>query len=234
MTDRDTPILNIEGDLVALGPLRREHIPLYLRWINDFGTTRMLGIPPRPMTLEQETAWFEQAAVDGDRPALVQLADRERRQRSIRFRSPNAARISAPERSCSAIAPSARFESSDRSRCAGQLAQGILVYGEIALAEEHEPHLGEDLQVLRDGGLGQADRRDAGDRHGGEVERQRGRGGGDQGSAGGAGDVSGSRSGSFGVPLRISSSDFVGSQPSASRIFVMSGTRRCMSSKPSS
>ena len=60
----DTPIRNIEGELVTLGPLRREHIPLYLRWINDFDTTRMLGIPPRPMTLEQETAWYEQAAVD--------------------------------------------------------------------------------------------------------------------------------------------------------------------------
>jgi len=67
MTDGVTPILNIEGDLVALGPLRREHILLYLRWINDFGTTRMLGVPPRPMTLEQETAWYEQAAVDDAR-----------------------------------------------------------------------------------------------------------------------------------------------------------------------
>ncbi len=67
MTVRDTPILNFEGDLVALGPLRREHIPLYLRWINDFGTTRTLGVPPRPMTLEQETAWYERAAVDDAR-----------------------------------------------------------------------------------------------------------------------------------------------------------------------
>ena len=67
MTAVDDPILNIEGELVALGPLRREHIPLYLRWINDFGTTRTLGVPPRPMTLEQETSWYEQAAVDNDR-----------------------------------------------------------------------------------------------------------------------------------------------------------------------
>jgi RimJ/RimL family protein N-acetyltransferase len=67
MTDLEAPILNIEGELVALGPLRREHIPIYLRWINDFGTTRMLGLPPRPMTLEQETAWYERAAVDDAR-----------------------------------------------------------------------------------------------------------------------------------------------------------------------
>lgn len=71
MTDLDAPIFNIEGELVALGPLRREHIPLYLRWINDFGTTRTLGVPPRPMTLEQETAWYEQAAVDDGRTGFT-------------------------------------------------------------------------------------------------------------------------------------------------------------------
>ena len=71
MTDLETPILNIEGELVALGPLRREHIPLYLRWINDFGTTRTLGISSRPMTLEQETAWYEQAATDDARPMFT-------------------------------------------------------------------------------------------------------------------------------------------------------------------
>jgi diamine N-acetyltransferase len=71
MTAVDTPILNIEGELVTLGPLRREHIPLYLRWINDFGTTRTLGAPVRPMTLEQETAWYEQAAVDDDRTGFT-------------------------------------------------------------------------------------------------------------------------------------------------------------------
>jgi RimJ/RimL family protein N-acetyltransferase len=71
VTDLDAPIFNIEGELVALGPLRREHIPLYLRWINDFGTTRTLGVPPRPMTLEQETAWYEQAAVDDARTGFT-------------------------------------------------------------------------------------------------------------------------------------------------------------------
>jgi RimJ/RimL family protein N-acetyltransferase len=71
VTDLDGPIVNIEGELVALGPLRHEYIPLYLRWINDFGTTRTLGISPRPMTLEQETAWYEQAAVDDARPMFT-------------------------------------------------------------------------------------------------------------------------------------------------------------------
>jgi RimJ/RimL family protein N-acetyltransferase len=57
-------VVNIEGESVALGPLRRELLPLYLRWINDFGTTRTLGIPTQPMTLEQERTWYERAAAD--------------------------------------------------------------------------------------------------------------------------------------------------------------------------
>jgi RimJ/RimL family protein N-acetyltransferase len=60
--DPNKPILNIEGELVALGPLRRDLIPTYLRWMNDFKTVRTLGMPPVPMTLEQETAWFDGAA----------------------------------------------------------------------------------------------------------------------------------------------------------------------------
>ena len=71
MTDLNASILNIEGELVALGPRRREHIPLYLRWINDFGTMQMLGISPRPMTLEQETAWYEQTAADDGEVAFT-------------------------------------------------------------------------------------------------------------------------------------------------------------------
>ena len=53
------PIVNIEGDLVALGPHRRDLIPTYQRWVNDFGMLRTLGaIPPQPTTLEQEEAWY--------------------------------------------------------------------------------------------------------------------------------------------------------------------------------
>jgi RimJ/RimL family protein N-acetyltransferase len=60
MDDNEQPILNIEGDLVALGPLRRELLPLYQRWINDLGTTRTLDLPPYPMTMEKEQDWFDQ------------------------------------------------------------------------------------------------------------------------------------------------------------------------------
>lgn len=62
MSEIEAPIVNIAGEHVALGPLRREHLPLYLRWLNDFATTRMLEVQPRPMTLEQEAAWYGAAA----------------------------------------------------------------------------------------------------------------------------------------------------------------------------
>jgi diamine N-acetyltransferase len=56
----DRPLINVEGDLVSLGPLSRDLLPLYQRWINDFSALRTLGaLPPRPTTLEQESAWYE-------------------------------------------------------------------------------------------------------------------------------------------------------------------------------
>lgn len=55
----EQPVINVEGQLVALGPYRRDHIPIYQAWINDFATIRTLEIPPGPMTAEQETAWYD-------------------------------------------------------------------------------------------------------------------------------------------------------------------------------
>ena len=63
--DGGRPIVNIVGDLVALGPHRRDLLPLYQRWVNDFHTMRTIGLAPRPMTLEEETAWYERE-VGGD------------------------------------------------------------------------------------------------------------------------------------------------------------------------
>ena len=56
-------ILNLTGDLVVLGPLRRDLIPDYLRWSNDLSTSRTLGLS-WPTTLEQETATFEARVAD--------------------------------------------------------------------------------------------------------------------------------------------------------------------------
>ena len=58
------PVVSVEGERVALGPLRRELLPLYARWNNDFVTTRALAWS-RPTTLEQEAARFEALGDDG-------------------------------------------------------------------------------------------------------------------------------------------------------------------------
>lgn len=54
-----TPLCNIVGQRIALGPLRRELVPTYTRWINDFGTTRTLAGIPLVQTLEQEQGWYD-------------------------------------------------------------------------------------------------------------------------------------------------------------------------------
>jgi RimJ/RimL family protein N-acetyltransferase len=55
----DAPLLNIVGEKVALGPLRKDLVPTYLRWMNDFNTLRTLGVLPAPMLLEQEEQWYQ-------------------------------------------------------------------------------------------------------------------------------------------------------------------------------
>jgi RimJ/RimL family protein N-acetyltransferase len=52
-------IFNIVGDKVALGPLRRDLIPVYHRWINDFEVTRTLAVAPYPRTLDAQEDWYE-------------------------------------------------------------------------------------------------------------------------------------------------------------------------------
>ncbi len=60
------PQINIRGDLVGLGPLRRDLIPLYGRWRNDFFVQRTFGDTPAPRTTESITAWYDRAAVSSD------------------------------------------------------------------------------------------------------------------------------------------------------------------------
>ena len=60
---RDQPILNLVGQKVALGPIRRELLALYQRWINDFDVIRTLGVHGmRPVTAEGEAAWYDRMA----------------------------------------------------------------------------------------------------------------------------------------------------------------------------
>ena len=60
MSEADSsPVVMVEGELVALGPLRRDLTPLYQRWFNDLETMRTLGRPPLPKPLEDEQRWFD-------------------------------------------------------------------------------------------------------------------------------------------------------------------------------
>jgi RimJ/RimL family protein N-acetyltransferase len=66
------PIVNIVGVRVALGPLRRDLLPTYTRWRNDFSVARTLDYPPGPFTAEEREAWFNQAASSVN-PAVVRF-----------------------------------------------------------------------------------------------------------------------------------------------------------------
>lgn len=58
----DRLIVNLVGEKVALGPLRRDLLPVYERWINDFTVVQTLAVGMRPITSESESVWFERAA----------------------------------------------------------------------------------------------------------------------------------------------------------------------------
>ena len=58
------PIPTMRTERVVLGPLRRDLVPTYTRWINDLATARNLGPIRGPITEEAELAWFERAVAD--------------------------------------------------------------------------------------------------------------------------------------------------------------------------
>jgi RimJ/RimL family protein N-acetyltransferase len=70
------PVLNIVGEKVALGPLRRDLTPYYQRWINDFEVTRTLATRLAPVTWEAEEIWY-QNAVKGDHSVYFTIFERE-------------------------------------------------------------------------------------------------------------------------------------------------------------
>ena len=54
-SDMGQPVVNIEGEWVALGPRTREHLPLFARWRNDFAVARTFDTP-RAHTIESLAA----------------------------------------------------------------------------------------------------------------------------------------------------------------------------------
>lgn len=70
-TQPERPTINVEGELVALGPISRDLLPAYTRWWNDFTAMRTWDDPPGPVTLEARTAWFERVAAEADDPRFT-------------------------------------------------------------------------------------------------------------------------------------------------------------------
>jgi RimJ/RimL family protein N-acetyltransferase len=61
----ERPPITIEGNLIALGPLRRDLIPTYQRWHNDVATLRTYVLP-LPATMEQEEALYAELSAASD------------------------------------------------------------------------------------------------------------------------------------------------------------------------
>ncbi len=61
------PTVNIIGERVALGPLRRDLLPHYHRWFNDFAVRRTRVRPPRATTLEAQEREYDELATSADR-----------------------------------------------------------------------------------------------------------------------------------------------------------------------
>jgi diamine N-acetyltransferase len=72
----DPPIVNIVGDKVALGPCRRDLMPLYDRWFNDFEVGLPYFLQLRPHTREAREAWYEQLARDDPSTTDFQIYER--------------------------------------------------------------------------------------------------------------------------------------------------------------
>ena len=70
------PIFNIVGNKVALGPLCKDLLPTYTRWMNNFRTLRTMGVPPRPLTLGQEEQWYAGATAGSEASSEFTIYER--------------------------------------------------------------------------------------------------------------------------------------------------------------
>ncbi|MDQ4044305.1 MAG: GNAT family N-acetyltransferase [Chloroflexota bacterium] len=62
----DEIIVIVQGQLVGLGPLRRDLSPVYQRWVNDVRVHRTLALPGLPISLEAEMDWLDGALKSRD------------------------------------------------------------------------------------------------------------------------------------------------------------------------
>jgi len=91
------PGTTIVSATVTLGPLRRDLVPLYQRWVNDLGTQRTLGGLPIPITYERELARYTEISASdeavftiyaretGQPIGITELKEIDRRSRTATF-----------------------------------------------------------------------------------------------------------------------------------------------------
>ena len=72
----EPPIVNIVGEKVALGPCRRDLMPLYDRWFNDFEVGMPYFVQLRPHTREAREVWYEKLAKDDPSVTNFQIYER--------------------------------------------------------------------------------------------------------------------------------------------------------------
>ncbi len=74
---RAAPYLNIVGEGVALGPLRKDLVPTYTRWYNNLHTLRTLDAIPLPLTLEQDERQHERLVAMSETQASFTVYERK-------------------------------------------------------------------------------------------------------------------------------------------------------------
>ena len=63
----DTPLVNVTGERITLGPISNDLVPAITRWMNDFSGMMTLGPRgPRPVMEESERRWVESLAASND------------------------------------------------------------------------------------------------------------------------------------------------------------------------
>jgi diamine N-acetyltransferase len=62
-----SPVMNMRGEKVGIGPLRPELLETYARWLNDFDLLSLMDRRFRPLTADWIQTWYErQSRATGD------------------------------------------------------------------------------------------------------------------------------------------------------------------------
>ena len=70
------PISKLVGEKVILGPIMKQNLETYVKWINDIEVSKYLNILHTVMTIEGEENWYEKKIVD-DSSAIFSIYDKK-------------------------------------------------------------------------------------------------------------------------------------------------------------